>query len=440
MERVRTFELVGKGGMAEVYRGELVGERGTGRRVAIKRLRPDRCHDPRAVELFVAEAKVAVGLDHANVIRGLELGRDEQGYFLVCDFFAGATLGQVHEHLGPLPPAVALSVANGVTEALAYLHGLVDETGAPRPIVHRDVTPANVFVAADGQVKLGDFGLAACHAASPVLASGGTPAFAAPEQTTGAAVDARADLFGLGATLRFACVDLPPSLADLVSRLTAPSPEDRPSDSAAVKSALTTCARDLKATLGAGTIRAWLDERGGLPKAPAAVSLDTQVRSLLGGSLAPPSVSTSVPATRRSRVAPTVSALAALLLVAVWWTTRPTGDAGPMAPTPAAVLPAAAPATTAPPPVNLPAQRPRQTGTGTVNFNSVPWAEVSVDGRAVGNTPLRALRLDEGSHLFEVTHPPQRLRRQFTVEVVAARLQTVVVDLHRGTLERRIEP
>ncbi|MEE8410573.1 MAG: serine/threonine-protein kinase, partial [Myxococcota bacterium] len=281
-ERLRQLEIVGRGGMAEVYRGVLLGERGTRRDVAIKRLRPDLRNDSAAVELFVNEARLAVRLSHPNVMHALELARDDDGYALVCEWLDCASLVDLHHLFGPLPLAAVLHVGRSVCGALDYLHHL---DGGDGSVVHRDVTPANVFVTCRGQVKLGDFGVAWCRDESSFVEvkAAGTPGFAAPEQTAAGSVDARTDVFGLGASLAVLSEDPPASLASVLQRASALDPTDRFDSAIDFDDALAGVARELAVEVGPKALHSWLDAHGGIPRRPPPPSLDGAVQSILSG-------------------------------------------------------------------------------------------------------------------------------------------------------------
>jgi serine/threonine-protein kinase len=451
--------------MAEVYRGVLAGERGTQRDVAIKRLRAELRDDPAAVELFVNEARLAVRMAHPNVVHALELTRDDDGYALVCEWLDCVSLAELRERFGPLPWRAVLYAGQSVCQALDYLHDL---NGAG--VVHRDVTPANVLVTSSGQVKLGDFGVAWCAVNQPLVdvQSAGTPGFAAPEQRGGALVDARADLFGLGASLAALANELPRPLAAVLERAGRVEPAERFESARAFEMALQEAAESLQTRIEPSAMRSWIDEHGGLPRRAAPPSIDGAVSSILGGApqrrpTAPGGEITSLK--ERRRLAPV---LVALLLIAVlagalgWAISRSHRERQPSAAEPAVAVvqppagrPAETPSLPSPPPPNIerPAPalmspaRPRIARppleppvNGTVYLNAVPWAAVTIDGNRIGNTPIRNLALAAGRHRVVLENSPQALQREVEIQVTGDESQVFLVDLRRGTVKKRLGP
>lgn len=445
--------------MAEVYRGVLAGERGVQKSVAIKRLRSDLRDDPRAVELFVNEASITVRLAHPNVVQGLELGRDAEGYYLVCEWLDCVTLADLREHHGPLPWSMVVHIGRALCDALTHVHGLTDIDGNALEIVHRDITPDNVFVTASGRVKLGDFGVATSRSSPGAveLREVGTPGFAAPEQSAGA-WDARSDVFGVAATLAALAGDLPAPVADVLERARSPEPGDRFADAKQLGVAFAAAAAVCDGN-GSDGDEALRDIVAQLETAPCASSLqlDGAVKSILGGALSGPPPALIAPAPRRQRawigVAVSMVALATVAVGIASWITRDdasqeTGpeaadpvdvDAGPVAPS--EPVQAAAPPTAPTLPTPAPAPpRPKPSPTVSISLNAVPWAHVEIDGQAVGNTPLREVKVAVGKHAVRMTHPPDGTERAFSIEVTERAGQSFIFDLRRGQIEKRIPP
>ena len=199
--RYRLVRRIGAGGMAEVFRAELVGAEGVTRELVVKKVHPRLSLDPEAVAMFVEEARVAARLHHPNVVQVYEFGRAGDGYFLAMELVDGCDLAALLR--GERLPDGALAWAfSELLAGLGYVHALRDPAGRPLGLVHRDVSPHNVLVGAAGEVKLADFGIATVSArVAPDGSVKGKYAYMAPEQARGEPVDARADLFAVGAML-----------------------------------------------------------------------------------------------------------------------------------------------------------------------------------------------------------------------------------------------
>jgi serine/threonine protein kinase len=183
--------------MAEVWRA--TGPLGT---VAVKRLLPHAARKPSLAAAFEREGRLLQRILHPNVIGIHEIAHDERGTSLVLEYIDGTDLRTLSGQ--PTPDRVALRVIRDVLRALEAVHGLTDEEGRPLGLIHRDLSPSNVLVGIDGRVKLTDFGIARAargtHATTGQNVKG-TLAYLSPEQATGSSVDARADLFAVGALL-----------------------------------------------------------------------------------------------------------------------------------------------------------------------------------------------------------------------------------------------
>jgi len=218
--RYRIVRRLGQGGMAEVFEGELVGEHGFVRRVAVKQLLAGALHDPVAARRFVDESRIASQLHHANIVAVLDVGVLDDRPFQVLELVDGLDAHALAQRAGGrLPVDIALMLAHAVAHALDHAHMASDAAGRSLGIVHRDVKPPNILVAWNGDVKLADFGIAVAHdrvAHTETGSVAGTRGFIAPEQRTRAQLDGRSDVFALGLTLHALCTGATP-LADIVA-------------------------------------------------------------------------------------------------------------------------------------------------------------------------------------------------------------------------------
>ncbi|MCS6798021.1 MAG: serine/threonine protein kinase [Myxococcota bacterium] len=215
--RVGRYELLGKiaaGGMATVY---LAREARTGpqpvlpRPVALKLIHDHLADDRRFIEMFLDEARIAARIGHPNVCTVLDFGRTPEGlYYLAMEYLLGETVGTVLRELassgGPEPTRIALAayVCAEAAEGLHAAHELRGADGQLLHVVHRDVSPQNVFINYDGSVRLVDFGIARAVDRSSRTQTGsfkGTAAYMAPETMRGETVDRRADVWSLGVLL-----------------------------------------------------------------------------------------------------------------------------------------------------------------------------------------------------------------------------------------------
>ena len=188
LDRYFLRELVGSGGMADVY---LAWDKLRSVKMAIKILRRDLSSNTRFFQQFTKEADILRTLEHPNIVRLYEFDKDEDIAFIVMDWVDGSNLRQVIQNSKkPLSLANISNVLEAVCSALHYAHG--------NQIYHCDIKPANIMLHVDGRVLLTDFGVA--HMADET-GGGGTPPYMAPEQFTGDRIDARTDVYSLGITL-----------------------------------------------------------------------------------------------------------------------------------------------------------------------------------------------------------------------------------------------
>ena len=202
------LERISVGGMAEVYRARPFNAPGFQRFLALKRVLPNLAADPEFLSMFIDEAKIAVQLHHRNVCQIYELGRLGEAFYIVMEHIPGRDLLQIQKVLQQNKRIMSVSQALHITiellEALDYAHRKTDDHGRPLGIVHRDVSPQNVLVSFDGEVKLIDFGIARAASKTQNTQVGvlkGKFAYMSPEQVNAGEVDARSDLFAVGVLL-----------------------------------------------------------------------------------------------------------------------------------------------------------------------------------------------------------------------------------------------
>ncbi len=236
--KYQLLEQLARGGMAEVFKAKAHGVKGFEKTLVIKRILPELSENPRFVEMFVNEAKIAVTLSHANIVQVFDLGRAENSYFIAMEYVAGMDLASVFKLCDrakqPMPLGLAVYVTSELAKGLDYAHRRRDAEMRPLHIVHRDVSPPNVLLSYEGEVKLTDFGIAKARTfAQTVTEVGivkGKYAYMAPEQLEGGTVDARADIFTAGTLLFKALTGVNPfldrSVYDTLQRIRA---EDVPS-------------------------------------------------------------------------------------------------------------------------------------------------------------------------------------------------------------------
>lgn len=190
---------IAHGGMATVHLGRLRGAAGFERTVAVKRLHPAYARDPDFVAMFTDEARLASRIQHPNVVSTLDVISRDDELFLVLEYIHGETLGQLLERqAGPLPPEIASAVIVGALEGLHAAHEATDSRGEPLHLVHRDVSPQNVLLGADGVPRVLDFGVAKAAGRVHTTQDGfvkGKLAYMPPEQLYGERLDRRADIY-----------------------------------------------------------------------------------------------------------------------------------------------------------------------------------------------------------------------------------------------------
>jgi serine/threonine-protein kinase len=257
VQHVGSFDIlspIGRGGMGCVYRGRIEGPAGASKDVAIKLVHAHLSSNESFITMFLDEMRVAMAMAHRNIVHTFQAGQVDQRYFMVMELVEGSSLRQLLDCMrgAPFPLDLAIFVATEICAALDYAHALTP------PVVHRDVSPANILLSLQGDVKLTDFGIAKVAGRLFVTSEDillGKRGYMAPEQARGAA-EAGSDIFSVGAVLyellcgqpfrknpdldelRLASrpirppsslrPDVPPALEQLVLQCLSPDPERRP--------------------------------------------------------------------------------------------------------------------------------------------------------------------------------------------------------------------
>ena len=202
------LERVNVGGMAEVFKAKAFGVEGFERLVAVKRILPSIAEDQEFITMFIDEAKIAVQLTHANIAQIFDLGKVADSYFIAMEFVRGkdmrAIFDRVRKRGGTVPVPMACYVTMKVCEGLDYAHNKRDAAGRDLNLVHRDVSPQNILVSYDGEIKLIDFGIAKAANKAGKTQAGilkGKFGYMSPEQVRGLPLDRRSDVFSVGIVL-----------------------------------------------------------------------------------------------------------------------------------------------------------------------------------------------------------------------------------------------
>ena len=201
-------EHIATGGMADVYKARMMGMEGFQKTVAIKRIISSLTDSDEFVRMFIDEAKLAAQLSHNNIIQIFDLGKVDRSHYIAMEFIEGrdlrSILSECSERDVIMPISLALYITTLLASALDYAHKKRDFEDRDLGLVHRDMSPQNVLISFEGDVKLCDFGIAKAVSKATQTRSGalkGKLQYMSPEQARGAAVDARTDIWSLGVTL-----------------------------------------------------------------------------------------------------------------------------------------------------------------------------------------------------------------------------------------------
>ena len=452
---VGAYTLLAKlatGGMAEIWLARQVGLRGFERLVVVKRIIESLSQDEAFVEMFLDEARIVVQLTHPNIVQVFDLGEHAGAYYIAMEYLAGENLVSVARTAAksgaPLDPKVSVKIAISALEGLSHAHLRAGIDGKPLNVVHRDVSPHNIVLTWDGQVKLVDFGIA--RAANRATQTQGHQlkgkfAYMAPEQAQGdSELDARVDVFAMGVVLwelvthrrLFAFDDQIRILRALISDEPIEPPHQRSPTVPAELSAIIMRALDKKlatrfqsAQAFKAALEGWLQANGGGPSTSelsqlmhglfkARIAERTQlIENAARGELSNSKVEVLKPPTDASMPGGTpsfaggvdgsgnlklgIAAVGTLLLVlmagAVSWKVLTAGPPQLEAPdTPVEVIEA---------PVAEPTVVPAvvEKSSSIAVETEPPGALVTVDGKSAGVAPLTVSEVNAGEHVVEAS-------------------------------------
>jgi len=202
------LERIAVGGMAQLYRAKITGAEGFERLIAIKMIHPHLSEDKDLVNAFIDEAKLAALLNHQNIVQIYDFGLMENSYFIAMEYLLGKDLRYiVHKSQKegmPLTLEYALYITSRICSGLDYAHHLTDSKGEPLHIIHRDISPQNILITYEGEVKIVDFGIAKAASLNTATPDGiikGKASYMSPEQASGQKIDFRSDIFSTGIIL-----------------------------------------------------------------------------------------------------------------------------------------------------------------------------------------------------------------------------------------------
>lgn len=198
----RILKKLASGGMGEIYLARLKREGGFEKELVIKKLLPIYAQNQSFVRMFLNEARLASKLSHSNIIHIFDLGKLDDSYFIAMEYLQGENLSDLLDEVrtrgGSIPPSAVLEILCQLLRGLDYAHRKTDTNGQPLKIVHRDISPKNLLVSFEGELKIIDFGLAKASLYDNKTDAGtlkGSYSYMSPEQISGKALDFRTDLF-----------------------------------------------------------------------------------------------------------------------------------------------------------------------------------------------------------------------------------------------------
>lgn len=327
--RYELLRRIGTGGMAEVFLARQRGAAGFEKKMVVKRILPHLAAEPTFVSMLLQEARLAARISHPNVVQTYDVGQADGGYYIAMEYVKGFDLSMLLRLCArldrPFPIGLGCRLMADVCAGLHAAHSCVDDQGKPMPIVHRDVSPHNVMVSTDGQVKLSDFGIAKAAdstsgSRTPTATLKGKISYLAPEQVNlnQGPTDARADIFACGLILVQCCTlehpfkrdtelatlkailndpvpelrakrpDAPEALQRIVDRALAKGLSERYPDAASMRAELEALVALTGQPATAGELAAWLDDLIGVAASLGQLPPETQFTPSVSSPLASP--------------------------------------------------------------------------------------------------------------------------------------------------------
>jgi len=206
LDRYVVLEYLSEGGMGAIFLGKKLGAGGFEKPVVLKQLLPEFTSQPEFIDLFLREARLSATLDHANIIHTIDLVTAGSEHFIVMEYLAGGDLRtllqKAKRRRRRFSPAAAIYIARELLSALSYAHAKIGPDGLPLALIHRDVSPSNILVSHNGEVKLTDFGIAKAATHNSVFYRvKGKIGYMSPEQARSEHLDHRSDLYSLAVCL-----------------------------------------------------------------------------------------------------------------------------------------------------------------------------------------------------------------------------------------------
>lgn len=439
------LDLLETGGLAEIYLAKLKGESGFEKILTIKKLHPQRLQDQEMTKMLIDEAKILVHLSHPNIVQVFELGQNEGVHYIAMEYVEGSDLRKILKGT-KVSTEVAVFITREILKGLEYAHEKTDRRGNPLKIVHRDISPANILISLQGEVKITDFGIARARGKTSETLDGtlkGKLSYMSPEQAAGELVDSRSDLFSAGLilyemlagkktfdgkddfeTLRLVQqvdIGIPQgiheNLAEILRRFLAKDRQDRYPTAGEAEHALAKFAFDHLPPVSSKEIAQLVRSVGGSPRSQevfqiktSSVKKGTEIISREEKAKIYASVISQKSSYRKPAAVFGLFFFVAVIVFTIYFR-KPSPPINVIS---EKIVPEKSTDVSAKPspvePEKEPAQSiaspPTSESYGLLTVQAFPWGKVTVGNRVSEDTPLSELKLPMGTHKVTVTYPP----------------------------------